>query len=69
MVSKTIEENSNVEIDRDNYSYLYIDEEIVPFTNTNQISGKLYEVSVWSNENMDEDGAVQGSCCLINIPR
>ena len=32
MMSKTIEENSNVEIDRDNYSYLYIDEEIVPFT-------------------------------------
>lgn len=69
MMSKTIEENSNVEINGDNYSYLYIDEEIVPFTNTNQISGKLYEISVWSNENMDEDGAVQGSCCLINIPR
>lgn len=69
MMSKTIEENSNIDILPDNYSYLYIDGEIVPFINTNQISGKLFEIAVWSNENMDEDGAVQGSCCLINIPR
>lgn len=69
MMSKTIEENSNVEICPGNYSYLYVNGEIVPFVNTSQISGKLYEISVWSNDNMDEDGAVQGSCCLINIPR
>lgn len=69
MMSKTIEENSNVEIGPENYSYLYVDGEVVPFVNTSQISGKLYEISVWCNENMDKDGAVQGSCCLINIPR
>ena len=69
MMSKTIEENSDVEINGDNYSYLYIDEEIVPFTNTNQISGKLFEIAVLAHDYVEDDGVLQGSCCLINVPR
>lgn len=69
MMSKTIEENSNVEIGPENYSYLYVNGEIVPFTNTNQVSGKVFEIAVLAHDFVEEDGVLQGSCCLISVPR
>ncbi len=66
---KTIEESDAYEIGPENYSYLYINGDIVAFTNANQIEGKLFEVSVLANFHNDSDNALNGSCAIINIPR
>lgn len=65
---KTIEENSSYGILPENYSYLYIDGNIIPFTNANQIEGKVFEIAVCVNSENDES-AMTGSCALINFPR
>jgi|GEM_PF-5709982 len=66
---KTIEENSNYGILPDNYSYLYIDGEIIPFINANQIEGKVFEIAVCVNNENNDENTVTGSCALINFPR
>lgn len=66
---KTIEENSSYGILPDNYSYLYIDGNIIPFTNANQIEGKVFEIAVCVNSENDEENTMTGSCALINFPR
>lgn len=66
---KTIEDNDNYGILPDNYCYLYIDGEIIPFTNANQIEGKVFEIAVCVNAENDNENTLTGSCALINIPR
>lgn len=66
---KTIEENDTYGILPENYSYLYINGDIIAFTNANQIEGKLFEVAVVADIEKDNENSVQSSCALINIPR
>lgn len=66
---KTIEENDTYGILPENYSYLYINGDIIAFTNANQIEGKLFEVAVLADIEKDNENSVQSSCALINIPR
>ncbi|MBQ7115448.1 MAG: helix-turn-helix transcriptional regulator [Clostridia bacterium] len=66
---KTIEEDDTYGILPENYSYLYINGDIVPFTNANQIEGKVFEVAVLANIENDSKNELNSSCALINIPR
>ncbi len=66
---KTVEENDNYGILPYNYSFLYKDGDIIPFTNASQIEGKLFEIAVLINEVSENENQLQGSCALINIPR
>lgn len=66
---KTIEENSNYGILPNNYSYIYIDGEIVPFTNANQTEGKVFEIAVCVDTVNTDENTITGSCALINFPR
>ncbi len=66
---KTIEENDTYGILPENYSYLYINGDIVPFTNANQIEGKIFEVAVLANIENSSENELNSSCALINIPR
>lgn len=66
---KTVEENRNVGILPSGYSYIYLNNDIVPFTNLNQTEGKVFEIAVFTKEETDDKYSVNTSCCLIHIPR
>ncbi|MBO5065093.1 MAG: helix-turn-helix transcriptional regulator [Clostridia bacterium] len=66
---KTIEEGDDYGILPVNYSHLYIDGEIVPFTNATQVEGKVFEVAVFVDVENPDKGVLNPSCALINIPR
>ncbi len=66
---KTIEEGDDYGILPVNYSHLYINGEIIPFTNANQIEGKVFEVAVFVDVENPDKGVANPSCALICIPR
>ena len=65
---KTIEEDDTYGILPVNYSHLYINGEIIPFTNATQVEGKVFEVAVFTNIESTPNVATP-SCALICIPR
>ncbi len=66
---KTIKETDTYGILPENYSYLYINGDIVPFTNASQIKGKVFEIAVLTEGQISGENECQSSCAIINIPR